>query len=146
MGTPRVFAAALLLLAAVACSGGQRQSSSLTPGDFTARVDHPLFSLVSPRLQVFEGSDHDPKTKETKKTRTEKRVLDKTETVDGVEVSVLEVREYQDDVLIETTLDYFAQHRDGSVWYFGERINDYEGGKVTGHGGQWLAGVKKAQP
>ena len=24
--------------------------------------------------------------------------------------------------------------------------NDYEGGKVTGHGGQWLAGVKKAKP
>ncbi len=49
-------------------------------------------------------------------------------------------REYEHGELVERTLDYYAQHRDGSVWYVGERVKDYEGGKVVGHEGQWLAG------
>jgi hypothetical protein len=34
-------------------------------------------------------------------------------------------RHGEGDELIERTLDYSAQHRDASVWYFGERIDDY---------------------
>jgi hypothetical protein len=160
-------AAQLLLIAfmAAACSGGDdsrpneqaRESTSSTPtsstptgdinpGDFTAKVDHPLFSLSSYRLQFFEGSERAPDTGKSIKTRIEKRVLDKTELVAGVPVAVLEVKEYENDELVETTLDYFAQHRDGSVWYFGERIDDYEDGKIAGHEGQWLAGEGNAKP
>jgi hypothetical protein len=118
----------------------------VNPADFTARVDHPLFSLASVRSQLFEGAQHDPEGGFTIKTRMEKRVLDQTETVAGVQVTVLEVKEFEEDEIVERTLDYFAQHRDGSVWYFGERIDDYEDGKVTGHEGQWLAGEGNARP
>jgi hypothetical protein len=145
-----------VVLTLAACSGDKGgTSSSESTGttaataagrDFSAKVDHPLFSLVSVRSQTFEGTERDPKTGDVTKTRMEKRVLDQTETVGGVEVAVLEVKEYEDDELVERTLDYFAQHRDGSVWYFGERIDDYEGGKVKGHQGQWLAGEGNARP
>jgi hypothetical protein len=145
-----------IVLTLGACSGndgkaGSTATTATTPtstaaSDFSAKVDHPLFSLVSVRSQTFEGSERDPKTGEVTKTRMEKRVLDQTETVGGVEVTALEVKEYEDDELVERTLDYFAQHRDGSVWYFGERIDDYEDGKVKGHEGQWLAGEGNAAP
>jgi hypothetical protein len=152
-------AVAPVVLTLVACSGGKDGGGSSQPtatttttaaapaaADFSAKVDHPLFSLVAVRSQTFEGTEKDPKTGEVTKTRMEKRVLDQTETVGGVEVTALEVKEYEGDELVERTLDYFAQHRDGSVWYFGERIDDYEGGKVKGHEGQWLAGVGNARP
>jgi hypothetical protein len=134
------------VLALAACSGGKAGHTVAGAADFSARVDHPLFSLVSVRSQTFEGTERDPRTGEVTKTRMEKRVLDQTETVGGVEVTALEVKEYEGHELVERTLDYFAQHRDGSVWYFGERIDDYEDGKVKGHEGQWLAGEGNARP
>jgi hypothetical protein len=154
----------LATLATVSCRGGNDSSAkppasgtspaspstapggALNPADFTATVNHPLFSLSTVRFQVFEGTDRDPDTGKAIKTRTEKRVLDRTELVAGLPVTVLEVKEYEDDELVETTLDYFAQHRDGAVWYFGERIDNYEGGRITGHKGQWLAGEANAKP
>jgi hypothetical protein len=121
-------------------------AATINAADFSSRVDHPLFSLASVRSHSFEGTERDPETGEVIKTRMEKRVLDQTEKVAGVEVTVLEVKEYERDELVERTLDYFAQHRDGSVWYFGERIDNYEDGKITGHEGQWLAGEGNARP
>ena len=116
------------------------------PAGIMATVDHPLVPLSLIRLTVFEGSERDPETGEAIETRVESRVLQKTELVAGVRVAVVEVKDYEDGGLVEQTLDYYAQHRDGSVWYFGERVAEYEGGKIVGHAGQWLAGEGKARP
>jgi hypothetical protein len=121
-------------------------ADTINPADFTNKVDHPFFSLVAYRPQVFEGTERDPETKETIKTSGQKRLLDKTEVVAGVTVAIIEHKEFDDGELIEVTQDYFAQHRDGSVWYFGERVDDYEGGKVSGHDGSWLAGEGNNKP
>jgi hypothetical protein len=40
----------------------------------------------------------------------------------------------------EVAIDYFAQAGDGSVWYFGEDVANYEDGTVADHDGSWLAG------
>jgi hypothetical protein len=40
----------------------------------------------------------------------------------------------------EIAIDYFAQADDGSVWYFGEDVANYEEGRVADHDGSWLAG------
>jgi hypothetical protein len=40
----------------------------------------------------------------------------------------------------EVAIDYFAQADDGSVWYFGEDVANYENGAVADHDGSWLAG------
>jgi hypothetical protein len=42
-------------------------------------------------------------------------------------------------------MDYYAQHQDGTVYYMGERVDDYEDGEVVGHSGQWLAGEDGAR-
>ena len=73
-------------------------------------------------------------------------VLDETKVVDGVETRVVEERESEDGELVEVSRNFFAiSKRTNSVFYFGEEVDDYEGGKVTGHGGQWLAGEKGAK-
>ena len=161
----RILTALLLLAFTAAACGGDDESSSgepaetttsapattttaaaetVNPADFTTKVDHPFFSLVAFRPQFFEGTERSDG--ETTKTRGEKRLLlDKTEVVNGVTVAVIEHKEFEDGELVEATFDYFAQHKDGTVWYFGERVDDYEGGKVTGHEGSWLAGEGNAK-
>ena len=48
--------------------------------------------------------------------------------------------------LIEKTIDYFAQDRAGTVYYFGEDVNEYRNGKLVGHSGQWRVGREVGQP
>jgi hypothetical protein len=64
----------------------------------------------------------------------------------GVPVVVLQVLEYEDGELVESTRDYHAQHADGSVWYFGEDVDNIEDGTVVNHDGSWLAGEGENQP
>jgi hypothetical protein len=136
---------ALMAALLAACGGGDTQQPSPTsnPADFQATVDNRLYPLPASSQQVYEGEERDPDTGNTIKTRVESRVLPKTDRVAGVEVTVVEDKEFKNGELVESTLDYFAQHRDGSVYYFGERVDEYEGGKVVSHEGQWLAGEGK---
>jgi hypothetical protein len=142
----------LLALTGGACRGagqaesGDEAAGSADPATYSATVDHPLVPLSLIPYTVFEGSELDPETGEAIEIRAEKRVLDETEVVAGVHVAILEVKEYEDGELVESTLDYFAQRQDGSVWYFGEAVSDYEDGKLVGHEGQWLAGEGGAKP
>ncbi|MFQ5981790.1 MAG: hypothetical protein ACE5KS_00300 [Woeseiaceae bacterium] len=73
-------------------------------------------------------------------------VLEETETVDGIETRVIEEREYEDGELVEVSRNFFAMAQETKdVFYFGEDVNDYEDGKVVGHGGQWRAGQDDAR-
>ena len=134
-----------------ACGGGgedaaQTTPAAINPADFQATIDNQWYPLSSLGPRVYEGEEPDPDTGEVVETRLESTVLPETDVVAGVEVLVLEEKNYEDGELVEDTLDYFAQHKDGSVYYFGERVDDYEGGQVVGHGGAWLAGEGKNQP
>ena len=114
--------------------------AALDPAEFSAEVDNPLFPLTTVTTTVFSG------TEEGAEVRTEARVLDRTGRVSGVPVTVVDVREFEDDELVEHTRDYYALDGDGNVRYMGERVDDIEDGKVTGHEGQWLAGKGDAKP
>jgi hypothetical protein len=47
---------------------------------------------------------------------------------------------YSGGRILEVALDWYAQADDGSVWYFGEDVFNYEDGKVADTHGTWLAG------
>jgi hypothetical protein len=132
-------------IAAAGCGGGGDSKASDQPAStakrsqFSTKVDHPLVPLTSVPYTLFKGTDGGSKTRGTN------RVLKKAAVVDGVRVAVLENKEYEGGELVEHTFDYFAQRRDGTVWYFGERVQNYENGKVN-HEGQWLAGKGNAKP
>lgn len=148
----RNIAVGIFLLTATAvlgaCGGGREEPGhpTIDPAEYQAKVDNPFWPLASLETTVFEGEERDPETGEVSKTRVESRVLSETEVVLGVEVTVVEVKEYEGGELLEATLDYFAQHRDGTVYYFGESVDEYEEGQVVGHSGQWLAGEGENQP
>ena len=47
---------------------------------------------------------------------------------------------YRGGRIQEVAIDYYAQADDGSVWYFGEHVANYEHGVVADHNGTWLTG------
>jgi len=63
-------------------------------------------------------------------------------------VTCVEVHDvvYADGVLTEDTLDWFAQDKDGNVWYFGENTHELDGNEITSIDGSFKGGTNGAQP
>ena len=98
--------------------------------------NNPYINLT-PGYQLFyaHGKDTDTLT-----------VLPETKLIDGVETRVIEDREMKNGQLIELTRDYYAiDAENNDVYYFGEDVDVYKNGKVVGHEGSWLSGVKGAK-
>jgi hypothetical protein len=75
-------------------------------------------------------------------------VLDEIKRIDGVDSRVVEDREFNNDgKLVELTRDYYAiDVSTNDVYYMGEDVDEYDkNGKVKGHEGSWLSGVKGAK-
>ena len=73
-------------------------------------------------------------------------VLDETEMVDGIETRVIEEREYKNGELKEVSRNFFAMAKETKdIFYFGEDVDDYAGGQIIGHSGQWRAGKDGAR-
>ena len=106
-------------------------------------VDNPYVNFASVRRAVYEGEEVEDG--QTVKVRIETVVRDAPATIAGVQVTVVEVSDFDDGELVEKTEDYYAQHESGVVYYLGERVDDYEDGKIVGHGGQWIAGENGGQ-
>lgn len=58
----------------------------------------------------------------------------------AIDVVVSQFVAYLDGRILEVAVDFFAQADDGSVWYFGEEVDNYEDGAIANHDGTWLAG------
>jgi hypothetical protein len=67
-------------------------------------------------------------------------VLDETREFNGITTRVVEEREWKNDELYEISRNFFAiDPRTGDVFYFGEEVDFYKKGRVTGHAGAWRA-------
>jgi hypothetical protein len=107
--------------------------------DLSAEVDHPFVPLTSVPSKTFTGEEIDSETGKKIALRIEETVLTQSEQVSGVQVTIVKVDDYYDGELGKTTEDYFAQAPDGTVYYLGERVDEFQDGQVVGHEGAWLA-------
>jgi hypothetical protein len=104
--------------------------------NLTSTGSNPYFILEPGYQLVFE--DDDEKLVIT--------VLNETKRIDGVETRVVEEKETQNGKIVEVSRNYFAiSKRTNSVYYFGEDVDEYKGGKISGHDGSWLSGVNNAK-
>jgi hypothetical protein len=140
------FAAGLILSATSAAWAGQvlgpdeAYDPEVNPADFTTTITNPYSSMPIGRKFVYEQQTEDGLE------RIEKFIPGWTKTIMGVETLVSWHREYLDGELIEDVRDYYAQHKNGDVWYFGEHIDVFEDGKLADHHGAWIAGDDGAKP
>ena len=101
-------------------------------------ITNPLFPFVPGGVKLFTGvSDRQPLA-----------IVDlylqgtRTFQANGVAVAtrILQETEFENGALIEISRNFFAQADDGTVYYFGEVVDIYEGGSVVSHEGSWLVG------
>ncbi len=122
---------------------------NFTPGE---RIDNRYFPLNPGTIQSFFGSVEDPDTGEEHTEANDFFVTRLTTLINGIQVIVVRDTAYDDGVLVEDTIDWFAQDEAGNVWYLGEIVNNYiynehNGNFVeTNHDGAWEAGVNGALP
>jgi hypothetical protein len=135
-------AAALALLALhFTVATATATTDDINPEDFTTTIDNPFFPLPPEFTFIYKG------VKEASKMRDVFAVTDRTIVIDGVTCRVIHDRVFVRGVLQENTFDYFAQDRDGNVWYFGEDTEELNRhGRVVSTAGTWRAGVDGAQP
>src|SRR5205809_5252949 len=138
-------AAAVTVWAPWASSAGSGSGSPyepvLDPANFTTTIDDEYFPLPVGRTLVYRGVK-DGQTQEDQVT-----VTDQTKTVaEGITARVVTDVATHDGTLLEKTSDWYAQDKEGNVWYLGEDTAAYlPGGKVD-RSGSWQAGVHDAEP
>jgi hypothetical protein len=145
---------ALGLVAVAAACGGSSQSrsglpSGSTPVTATAPdasnfdghvVDNQWFPLVPGMTWAYRG------VKDGQPSREIMVATSQTKTIQGVPCTVVSDKLYLSGALEERTLDYYAQDKDGNVWYFGEDTAELKpDGSVKSTEGTWLSGRDGAE-
>jgi hypothetical protein len=101
---------------------------------------NPYFILEPGYQLVFAG------TEDGEKAGLTITVLEETKVIDQVETRVIEERETKGGEVVEVSRNFFAiSKRTNSVFYFGEEVDIYRGGKVVDHEGAWLSGQDGAK-
>jgi hypothetical protein len=138
LGAFAVSIVSLALLAGSAARQGAPQwtdSFPLDAGELASTGRNPYFSLEPGYQLVLENAAE----------RLTITVLAETRVVQGIETRVVEERQTHGATLVEVSRNYFAiSRRSNGVYYFGEDVDAYEGGRRT-HDGSWLAGVNGAR-
>jgi hypothetical protein len=114
---------------------------AIDPANFLSTIDNPFFSLIPGTTFVYEG------TKDGERQRDEVKISAETKVIRGVTCVVVNDVASHNGTPLEVTEDWYAQDRDGNVWYFGEDTKELdEHGKVVSTEGSWQAGVDGAEP
>ena len=116
------------------------QPVTLDPAAFSADIDHPYWPMTPGDRWVYRETDG-----AGGEQRVVVTVTDQTRTVAGVEARVVHDVVTEDGQLVEDTYDWYAQDRQGNLWYLGEDTKEYEDGAVATTAGSWEAGVDGAQ-
>lgn len=153
-----VFLAALMLgPEAVSGAGKAKLDPALcAPGrnSFTLGIDNAFFPLPAGRQWGYTGRE------QGERLGVQITVLNARENFfqgrKRLTTRVVEEREWVDtngnarvdsgEELIEVSRNYFAQSQDGTVCYFGEIVDIYEGGTVVSHEGSWRADARGNAP
>ena len=118
---------------------GDAYSPVIDPANFVVGVNNPYFPLVPGRTLNYLITNADG-TENVAVTTTHG-----TKVILGITCVVVHDVVTVAGVLAEDTWDWYAQDKEGNVWYFGEDTKKYDGG-IVDTTGTWEAGVAGAKP
>jgi hypothetical protein len=113
----------------------------ITPPDFVAEISNPYLPLIAGSKWIYEATFEDGTIE-----RNKIEVLQETRDVNGVKATVVHDLVFVGDQIVEETYDWYAQDKDGNVWYLGEEVDNYENGVLADHTGSWEWGKDGALP
>ena len=112
----------------------------IDPTAFRPGVDHPYLPLVPGTRFVYR------ETAGKRVSENETTVLSETKVIMGVPCTVVHDVLRTGGKVAEETFDWYAQDKQGNVWYFGEDTKEYDGNGHADPEGSWQAGMNGAQP
>lgn len=110
------------------------------PGNFGTVTESNQFFPLTPGYRYAYVTET-PEGRET----NDVVVTHNTKTILGVKTTVIHDQVFLEGSLTEDTFDWYAQDKDGNVWYFGEDTKTYEDGVLVTTAGSWEAGKNGAQ-
>ena len=113
---------------------------TIDPSAFSTRIDNPYLPFTSGTRTISEATTPDG----LQRTTTE--VTPDTKKIMGVDTVVVHDTVTLDDKPFEDTLDWYAQDRDGNVWYFGEATKEFKDDGTVDTTGSFESGVDGALP
>lgn len=158
-------AAALVtvIVAAAGCGGGQsasnqssgsrgqqsptslapihgKYSPSIKPSDFVTTIDNRYWPLKPGTTFHYVGvRGNTPQRDDEVVTNQSKNIL-------GVKCAVVRDTVSDHGILVERTFDWYAQDKQGNVWYMGEDSLEKKHGHFVKASDSWESGIKGAQP
>jgi hypothetical protein len=111
------------------------------------RIDNPYFPVIRGTVYTYGNQPEGGEDFEW----NDVLATFESKTVNGVKTHVVRDTAYENGLLVEDTLDFYAQDKSGNVWYFGEFVLNYryddEGNYLsTDNAGAWLANGVDAFP
>jgi hypothetical protein len=158
----QAFAAALVMVFAAGCGANENAASdqkgkgsgspqdlpqgaepvNLDPKTFTTRIDNPYWPMDPGTRWTYRETDQ-----EGARLKVVVTVSDKTEKIaNGVTARVVRDTVTEDGEIVEDTFDWYAQDKDGNIWYLGENTAEFDKGKLVTKEGSFEAGVDGALP
>ena len=117
-----------------------KYSPSIDPANFVSTIDNPYFPLEPGTGFHFTGArGKTPQTDDEIVTHRTKQIL-------GISSTVVRDTVSEHGRAIERTFDFYAQDKQGNVWYMGENSLERKNGRFVRASDSWLSGVDGAEP
>jgi hypothetical protein len=117
-----------------------KYSPSIDPKNFVATVDNRYFPLKPGTAYHFEGvRGKTPQTDDAVVTHRTKKIL-------GIKSTVVADTVSEGGKPVERTFDWYAQDKQGNVWYMGEDSFELKLGRFVKASDSWKSGVNGAKP
>ena len=121
-------------------ASGSKHEPVLDPANFVSVIDNPYYPLPVGRTLVYRGVRNG-------KTQVDRvHVTKRTKVVEGISATVVTDVATHRGTLLEKTEDWFAQDKQGNVWYLGEDTKAYLPNGHVDTSGTWTASVQDAEP
>ncbi len=109
-----------------------------SPADFVRQIDNPYLPLLPGTTFIYAGQRDGQPNKDTVEVTHDTRVV-----LGIVTTAVRDIVTTPSGAPVESTIDWYAQDKDGNVWYFGEASVEFN---PISFAGSWLGGHNGAQP
>ena len=115
-------------------------SPSIDPANFVSVIDNRYWPLKPGTGYHYKG------VRGTTQQGDDEIVTHQTKQILGIPSTVVRDTVSQHGNPVERTLDYYAQDKQGNVWYMGEDSFEKQHGRMVRASDSWLSGVKGGQP
>jgi hypothetical protein len=113
---------------------------NIRPGNFALRVDNRYLPFIPGTHFHYEG------VRGTTPQTDDEVVLHRIKWILGIRCTVVRDTVSEHGKPVERTFDYYAQDRQGNVWYMGELSLERHRGRFVKASDSWQSGVKGGKP